>query len=85
LRAIADWARTTVEVIRQLNPALLRNVTPPHGKPFLLRLPAGKGSIFSAPYLGLPKIPQIRLLRPKAEEEETERLRTDLTPTANES
>lgn len=41
LRTIARAARTTPEVIRSLNPALIRGATPPG--PFSLRVPAGSG------------------------------------------
>jgi membrane-bound lytic murein transglycosylase D len=67
LKAIAGRTSTTVDAIVNLNPALLRNTTPPQDKPFLLRLPVGRGGIFSGFPFALAEIP-ISFLRGKAEE-----------------
>jgi membrane-bound lytic murein transglycosylase D len=70
LKTIAERANTTADAIMKLNPALLRNTTPPQEKPFLLRLPVGRGGIFSGFPFALPELPQVPLfLRGKAEEE----------------
>lgn len=49
LQAIAKMAETSLEVIQELNPALLRNSTPPEND-FTVKLPAGKGLAFAAAY-----------------------------------
>ena len=50
LRTIATLARTTVEKIKDLNPALLRSITPPSKNGFSIRLPAGSGEPFAEAY-----------------------------------
>ena len=52
LRLVARAALTTPEVIRELNPSLLRAATPPG--PFSLRLPAGSGNGFLDRLVRLP-------------------------------
>jgi membrane-bound lytic murein transglycosylase D len=47
---VARMAETDIETIRELNPALIRNATPPDPTSFRLRLPAGKGLIFAKAY-----------------------------------
>lgn len=54
LSTIAELADTTVEKIRELNPALLRDYTPPSENGFYLRLPAGKGERFTEAYARFP-------------------------------
>jgi membrane-bound lytic murein transglycosylase D len=50
LPTVAKLARTTVGNIKELNPAILRNVTPPSEKAFALRVPSGSGEIFNQAY-----------------------------------
>jgi membrane-bound lytic murein transglycosylase D len=50
LPTVAKLARTTVANIKELNPAILRNVTPPSEKGFTLRVPSGSGEIFNQAY-----------------------------------
>ncbi|MGH7826486.1 MAG: transglycosylase SLT domain-containing protein [Candidatus Binatia bacterium] len=50
LDSVAQMADTEVETIRKLNPALLRNATPPQQTSFRLRLPAGKTLVFAKAY-----------------------------------
>jgi nucleoid-associated protein YgaU len=50
LAHIAEMAESDIETIRELNPALLRNTTPPDPISFRLRLPAGRGLIFANAY-----------------------------------
>ena len=50
LHTIANLARTTVGNIKELNPELLRNVTPPSEGGFSLRVPSGSGEIFNQTY-----------------------------------
>ncbi|MGH7847914.1 MAG: lytic transglycosylase domain-containing protein, partial [Candidatus Binatia bacterium] len=59
LKTIARRTNTTPDAIMKLNPALLRNTTPPHEKPFLLRLPVGRGGIFSGFPFALPELPRM--------------------------
>ncbi len=54
LRHVAKAARTTVEHMRELNPALIRWATPPDHPRFALRIPAGLKEEFEA---GLAQIP----------------------------
>ncbi|HEY2987138.1 MAG TPA: transglycosylase SLT domain-containing protein [Candidatus Binatia bacterium] len=49
-QTIANLARTTVTNLKELNPALLRNVTPPSEQGFSLRVPSGSGEIFNQAY-----------------------------------
>jgi soluble lytic murein transglycosylase-like protein len=50
LDQVARMADSDIETIRELNPALLRNATPPDQSSFRLRLPAGRGLIFAKAY-----------------------------------
>jgi len=50
LDSIAEMADSDVETIRELNPALLRNSTPPDQSGFRLRLPADKIPAFAEAY-----------------------------------
>ena len=54
LDTAAKLANTTVKAIKELNPALLRNMTPPGEKEFMLRLPSGSGETFAQAYRGSP-------------------------------
>ena len=72
LKTIAGRTNTTADTIMKLNPALLRNATPPQEKPFLLRLPVGRGGIFSGFPFALPEFPKIPFLRGKAEPQDAE-------------
>lgn len=61
LETVARLAKTTVAVIKELNPALLRNFTPPGDKAFALRLPPGSRGDFLAAYEDLPPSSRIKL------------------------
>ena len=50
LKTAANLAGTTTEMIKEMNPALLRGVTPPSEKGFSLRVPAGAGETFNRAY-----------------------------------
>ncbi len=50
LATVAQMAHTTVANLKELNPALLRNVTPPSEQGFIVRVPAGSGEIFNQAY-----------------------------------
>jgi membrane-bound lytic murein transglycosylase D len=49
LEALASMAETNLKTIQELNPALLRNVTPPDAN-FPLKLPIGKAVVFAKAY-----------------------------------
>ena len=61
LETVARMANTNIEVIKELNPALLRNFTPPTNEGFTLRLPAGSQTTFLAAYAELPASGKIKL------------------------
>ncbi|MBI4489499.1 MAG: transglycosylase SLT domain-containing protein [Deltaproteobacteria bacterium] len=71
LQTIADLSNTTVERIKELNPALLRNHTPPSKEAFLMRVPAGMGEIFAQAYGLLPKSAKVRTITHKVRKGET--------------
>jgi len=50
LEIIAKLAQTTVGEIKELNPELLRNSTPPTAENFRLRVPTGNGAAFERAY-----------------------------------
>jgi len=69
LRIIARAARTTPEILRDLNPTLLRGVTPPD--PFALRLPAGSREGFLDRLAQLPKAKSTPWVRHRVRRGET--------------
>lgn len=71
LVTIAKLANTTVETIKELNPALLRDHTPPSKDGFLLRVPAGRGKMFAQAYEHLPDSAKIRMVSHKVRGGET--------------
>ncbi len=71
LQTIADLANTTVEAIRELNPALLRNSTPPSENGFMLRVPAGRGETFFQAYELLPDSATVKVITHKVRKGET--------------
>lgn len=54
LKTVADILSVSVDEIRELNPELLRDVTPPQYSNYPLRVPAGTSEIFSRKYSELP-------------------------------
>jgi membrane-bound lytic murein transglycosylase D len=50
LTTAAHMAHTTVTNLKELNPALLKNVTPPSEEGFTLRVPSGSGELFNQAY-----------------------------------
>ena len=62
LAAIAEMANSSVKVIKEFNPALLRDFTPPDEEGFMLRLPKGSGEIFAQSYKLLPDSAQPRVI-----------------------
>jgi LysM domain len=61
LETVARLASTELNVIKELNPALLRNFTPPTDGGFRLRLPVRSQSDFLAGYEQLPRSEKIKL------------------------
>jgi membrane-bound lytic murein transglycosylase D len=53
LDLIADLAGISLETIRELNPHILRGITPP-GSEYPVRLPAGRGQAVAAAYAAVP-------------------------------
>jgi len=60
LRLIARCAGTTYEAVKELNPELKRWVTPPDSTHYILRLPVGTKTIFTANYQNLPADQKVR-------------------------
>ncbi|MGH7834204.1 MAG: transglycosylase SLT domain-containing protein [Candidatus Binatia bacterium] len=56
LDRIAALADTSRETVQRLNPALLRDRTPPQEEPFVLRLPSGGAERFYFAYRALPEL-----------------------------
>ena len=71
LEQIAKLARTTVKAIKELNPALLRNITPPNKDGFSLRLPARSGNAFAQAYGLLPESAKPKVITHKVKKGET--------------
>ena len=62
LTMIARLAQTTVANVKELNPALLRNVTPPSEQGFTVRVPSGSGEIFDQAYKSQYDSPNIKVI-----------------------
>jgi membrane-bound lytic murein transglycosylase D len=60
LRLIARCAGTTYETVKELNPELKRWVTPPDTTNYILRLPRGTKTAFTAVYENLPADQKVR-------------------------
>jgi membrane-bound lytic murein transglycosylase D len=72
LDSVAAMADTDIEIIRELNPALLRNSTPPDQTGFRLRLPADKTIVFAKAYEQKEKeTEQIQVVTHKVQKGET--------------
>jgi membrane-bound lytic murein transglycosylase D len=61
LETVARLANTQLDVIKELNPSLLRNFTPPADGGFMIRLPLGSQASFLAGYEQLPRSEKIKL------------------------
>jgi len=55
LKVVADALNVSVNTIKELNPKLLRGVTPPHYKNFPLRIPKGTKELFAQKYDEIPE------------------------------
>jgi len=71
LETIAQLANTTVKSIKELNPALLRNITPLNETGFVLRLPAGNGETFAQAHGLLPDSARPKVITHKVKKGET--------------
>ncbi len=71
LDAVAKIAGTTIRAIKDLNPALLRNMTPPNEKEFVLRLPPGSGEQFAQAVDSLPHSASPNVITHKVKKGET--------------
>jgi membrane-bound lytic murein transglycosylase D len=71
LTRVAHLAQTTVANVKELNPELLRNVTPPSEEGFKLRVPAGSGEIFSQAYNKQYDSPNIKVINYTVKKGET--------------
>ena len=71
LETAAKLAATTVKTLKELNPALLRAITPPHADGFVIRLPAGTGEKFSQSYEQLAESAKIKVIAHKVKKGET--------------
>ena len=71
LETVARLAGTTVKTIKELNPALLRNITPPHENGYVVRLPSGRGELFTQSYEQLPESAKIKVITYKVKKGET--------------
>lgn len=71
LRAVADATGVSVEHLRELNPELLRDVTPPKVKNYKLRIPSGKKDRFLAAVSGMTSPKETDWVRHKIKRGET--------------
>lgn len=71
LRLLAKAARTTVEHVRELNPALIRWATPPDHSRFALRIPAGLKEEFEGHLAQVPPAERVSLIRHKIRKGDT--------------
>jgi membrane-bound lytic murein transglycosylase D len=62
LGAVAKASDTTIDAIRELNPEILRGVTPPKDS-FYVRIPSGRVAQFDSAFAELPKSERLGLLR----------------------
>lgn len=71
LDIVAKLAKTTVKAIKELNPALLRAITPPDENGFVLRLPNGSGETFAQAYGELTDSGRAKVITHKVRKGET--------------
>lgn len=55
LKVLAKHIGTTTNDLKALNPELLRGVTPPRVKDYVLRVPAGLSDVFASAYANIPQ------------------------------
>jgi membrane-bound lytic murein transglycosylase D len=71
LTTVAVLAGTTTDKIKELNPALLRSITPPSETGFSLRVPAGAGETFTQAYTGRFDSTGVKVITHKVKRGET--------------
>jgi membrane-bound lytic murein transglycosylase D len=71
LETVAQLAGTTVKTIKELNPALLRNITPPDENGYMVRLPSGRRELFAQSYEQLPESAKVKVITHKVKKGET--------------
>jgi membrane-bound lytic murein transglycosylase D len=71
LETVARFVNSDIRLIKELNPALLRNFTPPKDTGFALRLPLGSEETFLAAYRFLPDSARMKLSVHKVKKGET--------------
>lgn len=70
LQVVAEAAGTTLEVINDLNPQLLRRTTPNIDN-YVLRVPAGSGASFRTAYAAIPPSERLRVVEHRVSSGET--------------
>jgi len=71
LETVAQLAGTTVKTIKELNPALLRTITPPDENGYVVRLPSGRRELFAQSYQQLPESAKVSVITHKVKKGET--------------
>ncbi len=71
LAIIARASEVPLEEIKELNPHLKRNMTPPGEKEFVVHVPSGKGEIFYKNFNSIPREERLKTQRYKAKKGET--------------
>jgi len=71
LKAVAREIGCTFQEIKEINPELLRNYTPPNDKKYTLKIPVGKKKKFLAAYDGMPSPKETSWVRHKIRRGET--------------
>ncbi|PWB68376.1 hypothetical protein C3F09_11755 [candidate division GN15 bacterium] len=71
LKTIADDLGCSVDDLRMLNPELLRNITPPNEKGYVLKIPAGQRQKFLASYDSYPSPKESNWIKHKVRRKES--------------
>ncbi len=71
LKVIAEAAGTSVDVIKELNPELLRWFTPPNYPDYEIKIPAGKAGVFAENMNNIPPAKRIAFLSHKVKRGDT--------------
>lgn len=71
LKVIAEAAETSVDVIKDLNPELLRWFTPPNYPDYEIKIPAGKAGVFAENMNNIPPAKRIAFLSHKVKRGDT--------------
>ncbi len=71
LKVVAKEVGCSVKELKNLNPELLRNYTPPNDKKYMLKIPVGSKSKFLAAYAGMPSPKETSWVQHKIKRGET--------------